>query len=301
MTMTSTTSGATQRPKKSSAYLAASALYNAGFRGWPLVVMTAIGGQQSNWNPTALNNNPSTGDYSVGIWQINYFGDLLSSRTKSFGSPAYLRSTPQAQADATYQLAGGNQLVGLSNWALSPSPQNGTTPSPTQGGASIASYIPAAATAAAQVGEFGPASANQIAQASAWPGSTPLGTALAGPGTDSGSQVANGSTAGSGGAGELQGCAAKTNADGSNNVFSADLKVTSLNLTYCELKALVGGLCLAAGGTLMVLGLISLVSGSKTVRSSVAVFAPVAAVSRKVKSRGASADSEESESQEEAA
>src|SRR5579863_8787730 len=110
-----TTSGATttnpvsrSRPKTSSAYLTASALYNAGFKGWPLVVMTALAGREAKWDPTALNNNPNTGDYSVGLWQINYFGSLLPGRTAEYGSPQSLLSNPQDQANAVYKLAGGN-------------------------------------------------------------------------------------------------------------------------------------------------------------------------------------------------
>lgn len=76
--------------------------------------MAAIALAESGGNPQALNNNPSTGDYSVGLWQINYYGNLLSSRTQRYGPPSLLQSNPLANAKAAVDLAqGGN---GLGNW-----------------------------------------------------------------------------------------------------------------------------------------------------------------------------------------
>ena len=31
-------------------------------------------------NPSSINDNPSTGDYSVGCWQVNLRGDLANGR-----------------------------------------------------------------------------------------------------------------------------------------------------------------------------------------------------------------------------
>ena len=271
------------RPKTSGAYLAASAAYRAGFRGWPLVVMTAISGQQSGWNPTSLNNNPSTGDYSVGLWQINYFGNLLSSRSQQYGPPSSLISNPQDQANAAYQLAGGNELVGLSNWALAASPLNGVTPTPTAGGASIAQFIPEAMSAAAEVGSFGPASASQIAQAGTWPGATPLGSALSGGGTSitppvqklnpKAQAIINAATG--------HGCGEKVgpNPGAPHNIFT--IPHTSAGLTYFQAKAMIGGLAIASGGVVMIIGLASLVVGSLGGRSrGAAAIAPVILVAR---------------------
>jgi hypothetical protein len=77
-------------------------------------LMAAIALSESGGNPWALNNDPATGDYSVGLWQINYYGGLLDSRTARYGSPSQLRSDPQAQAKAAVDLYAGGR--GLSNW-----------------------------------------------------------------------------------------------------------------------------------------------------------------------------------------
>src|SRR5579862_5541935 len=88
------------------------ALAKAGFTGAALVTMTAIGICESGGNYQALNNNPSTGDYSVGWFQINYYDGLYQSRTAQFGPPATLQQNPQAQANAAYVLSGGGKTFG---------------------------------------------------------------------------------------------------------------------------------------------------------------------------------------------
>lgn len=75
--------------------------------------MAAIAEAESSGNPQNLNNTPSTGDYSVGLWQINYYGNLYNSRTAEFGSPGSLSADPNAQARAAIALY--NQS-GLGNW-----------------------------------------------------------------------------------------------------------------------------------------------------------------------------------------
>lgn len=79
----------------------------AGFTGKALVTIVAIAGCESGYNPQILNNNPSTGDYSVGLFQINYFGSLLGPRTAAYGSPSQLQNDPQAQARAAYSISNG--------------------------------------------------------------------------------------------------------------------------------------------------------------------------------------------------
>lgn len=80
------------------------ALRAAGFPASAAVTMTAIGGVESTWNTRALNNTPATGDYSVGVWQINYFDGLYAERTALFGPPDELLGNLQKQADAAYIL-----------------------------------------------------------------------------------------------------------------------------------------------------------------------------------------------------
>lgn len=283
--ITSTSPTARQRPKTSAQYLTASALYNAGFRGWPLVVMTALAGREANWNPTALNNNPSTGDYSVGLWQINYFGNLLSGRTAEYGSPSTLLSNPQDQANAAYQLAGGNQLVGLQNWALTPSPKSGQVPlgsTASVGQNTLAKFLPSAISAASEVGTFGPAPASQIAQASNWPGASPLGSALTSGGSASGS-VAGVPYSESHTVYATSGvtCSEKASGPGAGSALGIAFKLGPVGVTWCQLKAVLGGLTLTAGGVLMAVGMASLIVGSLGGRSKGAqAIAPTIVVAR---------------------
>jgi hypothetical protein len=200
-------------------------------------------------------------DYSVGLFQINYYGNLLPGRTKEYGSPQLLQSSPQAQANAAYQLAGGNELVGLQNWALTSSPANGEVPlgsTASVGQNTLKPYIPAAMAAASEVGTFGPAAASQIAQGSTWPGASPLGSALAGGGANYGpaANLASDTTATSGCDGKVGG-----NPGAPHNLFT--IPHTSAGLTFCQAKAMLGGLSMAAGGFLVVVGLITLVTGGK--------------------------------------
>jgi hypothetical protein len=82
-----------------------------GDPGWgPLMAGIALA--ESSGNTTVLNDNPSTGDYSVGLWQINYYGGLLGPRTKAYGSPASLQASPTAQAAAAVSLANGGTNLG---------------------------------------------------------------------------------------------------------------------------------------------------------------------------------------------
>jgi hypothetical protein len=78
--------------------------------------MAGIAEEESGGNVGALNDNPGTGDYSVGLWQINYFGSLAPGRTAEYGPPAVLASDPTANARAAQSLL-GDRVAGLSNWA----------------------------------------------------------------------------------------------------------------------------------------------------------------------------------------
>jgi hypothetical protein len=77
----------------------------------------AIAYAESSGNPNALNNTPSTGDYSVGLWQINYFGSLYPGRAARYGPPTALLGAQGelANAKAAVDLAGPTG-AGFTNW-----------------------------------------------------------------------------------------------------------------------------------------------------------------------------------------
>lgn len=76
--------------------------------------MAAVALAESGGKVGALNDNAATGDYSVGLWQINYFGGMRTGRTQQFGAPQKLQTDPLANARAAVALAAGGN--GLSNW-----------------------------------------------------------------------------------------------------------------------------------------------------------------------------------------
>ena len=49
-------------------------------KGWDCALAIKIFTCESGLNPSSINNNPNTGDYSVGISQINLIGNLRKSR-----------------------------------------------------------------------------------------------------------------------------------------------------------------------------------------------------------------------------
>lgn len=77
-------------------------------------IMAAIAIAESGGMTNNLNDNPGTGDYSVGLWQINYYNGLLQSRTARFGDPASLAGDPNAQAKAAIALQ--TARPGLGDW-----------------------------------------------------------------------------------------------------------------------------------------------------------------------------------------
>lgn len=112
MPVTSSVPGAsTDPPAVSGPLLAAWAAYRAGFRGQSLLTAVAIAGAESGYHPDSLNNNPSTGDYSVGLWQINYYDGLAPGRTRQFGPPSALTGVngAQANANAAFAISGGGR------------------------------------------------------------------------------------------------------------------------------------------------------------------------------------------------
>ena len=244
---TTNTGGAVARPRRTGAYYAASALHNAGFRGWPLVIMTAVAGRESKWNPSQVNpTDPNGGSY--GLLQIN--GGWNTGYGQATNSWASQILQPQQNADEAYRIAGGNSLSGLGNWALSWNGQANSIPTPTAnegqvGGKlvpinyTIAPWIPES-IAAASAASLSPASPNQIANVNAWPKTTTSPLPL------SASSAAQLGLSGGVGPGNAQGCGTK------GNLFKIPL---GPQITWCEVKALGGGLAIAGGGLMMIIGL----------------------------------------------
>jgi len=78
--------------------------------------LAAIGTAESSLDLTVLNNTPATGDYSIGIWQVNYYGDLLAGRTAAYGSPEALATGGLAkQAVAAWGIS--NRGTSFTPWS----------------------------------------------------------------------------------------------------------------------------------------------------------------------------------------
>jgi hypothetical protein len=77
-------------------------------------VMAAIALAESGGNPSSLNDNPKSGDFSVGLWQINYYGNLSAPRTARYGAWQKLVD-PYSNTRAAVDLAQGGK--GLGNWS----------------------------------------------------------------------------------------------------------------------------------------------------------------------------------------
>jgi len=76
---------------------------NGGDPGWaPL--MAGLAWAESKWNSDIRTQNAS--DDSVGLWQINYIGNLLADRTAKYGSPEQLQADPNRQAAAAVDIFG---------------------------------------------------------------------------------------------------------------------------------------------------------------------------------------------------
>jgi hypothetical protein len=75
----------------------------------------AIGAAEASYDLSVINDTPSTGDYSVGTFQINYLGSLYAERTRLFGTPKQLIDGGViAQAHAMYTLW---RSSGFSPWS----------------------------------------------------------------------------------------------------------------------------------------------------------------------------------------
>jgi hypothetical protein len=110
-------------------------------------IMAAIALAESGGRTDALNDRAP--DYSVGLWQINYYGSLLPGRTKAYGSPQQLMSDPNRQAKAAISILHGQGLGAwstytngayrkfLSGSSTAPLPSLPTTPADNVTGSSV--------------------------------------------------------------------------------------------------------------------------------------------------------------------
>lgn len=65
---------------------------NARFSNSDAQIWAGIAGAETggSYDLAVINDTPSTGDYSVGTFQINYYGALYAGRAAAFGTPAQL-------------------------------------------------------------------------------------------------------------------------------------------------------------------------------------------------------------------
>jgi hypothetical protein len=63
---------------------------NEGYSSNTAAVFAAIATAESGLDYRVINDTPATGDYSVGLFQINYYASLYGSRTAAFGTPEQL-------------------------------------------------------------------------------------------------------------------------------------------------------------------------------------------------------------------
>ena len=240
--------GTVSRPPTQSGRLTFSQLeqlwiQNGGNRSWaPTMAAVALAESGGNYGPSEINNNPSTGDYSVGLWQINYFGDLGPSRTQRYGPPSVLASDPNANARAAVDLLGANGS-GITNWEGD-------------------------RAAGAVIAQGGPLSTKQ-AQALGSGGGNVYAAAANITGTGLGQATADAAA----GAGQYCGHVAGSNAAIPGNAFT--IPHTSVGITYCQLKAMKGGLLTVAGGILLLASvalIIGKTSGLKGPAKTAAAF-----------------------------
>lgn len=79
-----------------------------GFSVTDSAIFAAIGEAEASFDLSVINDTPSTGDYSVGTFQINYYGSLAAERTRLFGTPQQLIAGGlNAQAEAAHYLWSG--------------------------------------------------------------------------------------------------------------------------------------------------------------------------------------------------
>jgi hypothetical protein len=88
-------------------------LYEAGFRGSNLKEAWAIAMKESTGRPRSHNDNPKTGDYSHGLFQINMIGSLGPARLKQYKLDSNKDLfNPLINAKIAFQMSNGGK-----NWS----------------------------------------------------------------------------------------------------------------------------------------------------------------------------------------
>jgi hypothetical protein len=88
-------------------------LYQAGFRGKNLKEAWAVAMKESTGRPRSHNDNPNTGDYSHGLFQINMIGSLGPARLKQYKLDSNKDLfNPLTNAKIAFQMSNGGK-----NWS----------------------------------------------------------------------------------------------------------------------------------------------------------------------------------------
>jgi len=87
-----------------------------GFNQQNAVIAAAVAKAESGGGSGKLNNTPSTGDLSYGLWQINMIDRLGPERLKQFGISSYQQLyDPLTNARAAFIMSGGSNF---SPWSV---------------------------------------------------------------------------------------------------------------------------------------------------------------------------------------
>lgn len=101
-------------------------LKSVGFKGRALREAWAVAMKESTGRPNAHNDNPSTGDNSYGLFQINMKGSLGPDRLERYGLESYEDLfDPRTNAEIAYQMSKGGTNWGA--WGIGPNAYNGGT------------------------------------------------------------------------------------------------------------------------------------------------------------------------------
>jgi len=261
-------------------------------------LMAGIAIAESGGDTMALNANPQTKDFSVGLWQINYYGPLGPSRTARFGTPDQLSMHPAKQAKAAIALAGKNGAGISSAWG---------------GGGNLTNADPVYRQWAAAGYPKHPTTA----QVTKWLHNVDRGTgfyqtpgiysngAFSGPnsnvkiiGTSPAAIAARQAQTGANGPQGVQGVAGASDGSGATSAAhgcsSSDSAINILGLHVlngCQRKAIVSGLIVAGGSIIFVGGLIVVAAslGSTPAAKAATRAAKVLPVGRVVSGAGKAA------------